>query len=186
MPTFAPIDHAARIATLQRMLGAGDLGVDVLLFVDLVDVRWLTGFTGSNGWVVVRADECVLGTDTRYGDRAVAETEGSGTEIVALQHRPDLHVALIGAAGSGEVGVDGGSLTHARWRQLAADLELVSITSPVGTAREVKDAAEIERIEAAAAAADAALAEVEPLLFGADHRSRHPRRARIPDASSWG
>ena len=46
----------------------------------------------------------------------------------------------------------------------------------------------IERIEAASAAADAALQEVEPLLFGtldlAAHRGRCPRRARIPDASS--
>jgi Xaa-Pro aminopeptidase len=166
VPTFAPIDHAARVATLQRMLGAGDLGVDALLFVDLLDVRWLTGFTGSNGWVVVRPDEVLLGTDTRYGDRAAAETDGSGVEVVALQHRPDLHAALIAAAGLGEVGVDGGSLTHTRWGQLASDLSLVSVTSPVGTAREVKDAPEIERIEAAAAAADAALAEVEPLLFG--------------------
>jgi Xaa-Pro aminopeptidase len=166
VPTFAPIDHAARVETLQAMLGAGDLGVDALLFVDLLDVRWLTGFTGSNGWVVVRRDHSTLGTDTRYGDRALAETDGSGVEVVAIQQRAGLHAALVEAAGSGAVGVDGQSVTHARWKFLASDLSLVSISSPVGTAREVKDAAEVERIEAAAAAADEALAEVEPMLLG--------------------
>ena len=40
--------------------------------LDLIDVRWLTGFSGSNGWAVVTADDLILGTDGRYGDRALA------------------------------------------------------------------------------------------------------------------
>ncbi len=166
MPHFAPIDHTARLSAIRTLVAAGELGVDVLLFTDLVDVRWLTGFTGSNGWVVVRSDRALLGTDTRYGERAAAETDGSGVEIVAIQHRGELHRALVDAAGTGTVGLDARSTTHAQWKQLAADLSLASVDSIVGTAREVKDAAEIERIEAAAAASDAALQEVEPLLRG--------------------
>jgi len=53
---FTRIDHAARVSAIRSLLSAGDLGVDALLFTDLVDVRWLTGFTGSNGWVVMRPD----------------------------------------------------------------------------------------------------------------------------------
>ncbi len=45
-------------------------GCDALLYTDLTDVRWLTGFIGSNGWAVVRADELIVGTDGRYGDKA--------------------------------------------------------------------------------------------------------------------
>ena len=166
MNRFTPIDHAARVSAMRTLLATGEAGVDTLLFTDLVDVRWLTGFTGSNGWVVVRPDRAVLGTDTRYGERATAETEGSGVEVVAIQQRTDLHRALVAAAGPGSVGLDARSTTHALWRQLAGDLSLVSVDSIVGTAREVKDAGEVERIAAAAAAADAALHEVEPLLFG--------------------
>ncbi len=163
--TFALINHARRVATMRALLASGELGIDALVVTDLTDVRWLTGFTGSNGWVVMRSDRSVLGTDTRYGERAAAETERSGVEIVALQNRSDLHRALVDAAGPGEVGLDARSVTHAQWRQLATDLTLASIDSPIAMAREVKDDAEIQRIAAAAAAADAALAEVEPLLF---------------------
>ena len=109
-----------------------------MLFTDLVDVRWLTGFTGSNGWVVMRPDRAVLGTDTRYGERAAAETDGSGVEIVAIQHRGDLHRALVDAAGTGTVGLDARSTTHAQWKQLAVDVSLASVDSIVATAREVK------------------------------------------------
>ncbi len=151
---------------MQALLASGEIGVDALLFTDLTDVRWLTGFTGSNGWVVVRSGVTTLGTDTRYGDRAEAETQGSGVEIVALQNRAKLQDSMIDAAGSGEVGIDGRSVSQVLWSRLAADLKLASVDSLVATARETKDDAEIERIEAAAEAADAALAEVEPMLFG--------------------
>ena len=151
---------------MQALLASGQIGLDALLFTDLTDVRWLTGFTGSNGWVVVRSGVTTLGTDTRYGDRAEAETQGTGVEIVALQNRASLQDSLIEAAGSGEVGLDGRSVSQAVWSQLAGELDLASVDSLVATARETKDDAEIERIEAAAGATDAALAEVEPMLFG--------------------
>jgi Xaa-Pro aminopeptidase len=151
---------------MQALLASGEIGLDALLFTDLTDMRWLTGFTGSNGWVVVRSGMTTLGTDTRYGDRAEAETQASGVEIVALQNRAALQDSMIDAAGSGEVGLDGRSVSQAVWSQLAGKLELASVDSLVATARETKDEAEIERIEAAAEAADAALAEVEPMLFG--------------------
>ena len=166
MRNFTPIDHAARVSAIRSLLGAGELGLDALLFTDYNDIRWLTGFTGSNGWVVVRPNQAVLGTDTRYGERAAAETEGSDVEILAIHHRSELHRALIKAAGAGTVGLDARSTTHAQWKQLAVDMSLASVESIVGMAREVKDYAEMERIEAAATAADAALQEVEPLLFG--------------------
>ena len=84
---------------MQALLASGEIGLDSLLFTDLTDIRWLTGFTGSNGWVVVRSDVTTLGTDTRYGDRAEAETQGSGVEIVALQNRAALQDSMIDAAG---------------------------------------------------------------------------------------
>ncbi len=63
------------------------------------------------------------------------------------------------------VGLDPASTSHAEWKRLADDLLLQPTESLVKIQRQVKDAAEIERMTAAAGAADAALAEVEPLLF---------------------
>ena len=82
-------------------------GCDAVLFTDLVDVRWLTGFTGSNGWVVLTASELVLGTDGRYGDRARAETATSGATVIAETSRVKLHERLVESlAGTASVGLD--------------------------------------------------------------------------------
>jgi Xaa-Pro aminopeptidase len=96
--SFIPIDHAARVAMIQARLPLGN-GCDALLFTDLVDVRWLTGFTGSNGWAVLTAGELVLGTDGRYGDRARAETASSGATVIAETSRAKLHERLVAALG---------------------------------------------------------------------------------------
>ena len=139
---------------------------DALLFTDLVDVRWLTGFTGSNGWAVLTAHDLVLGTDARYGDRARAEAASSGATVIAETSRVKLHHRLIGSlTGTQRVGLDPVSTSHAEWQRLAADLTLEPVGSLVGLQRRIKDDAEIERMTVAARAADAALAEVEPALF---------------------
>ncbi len=158
-----PIDHARRVGLIQQRL---PIGCDAVLFTDLVDVRWLTGFTGSNGWVVVTAHDLIVGTDGRYGERARAETAASGATVIAETTRAKLHERLIGSLdGARQVGLDPGSTTHAEWDRLADDLALHPTESLVKVQRQVKDAAEIERMTAAAGAADAALAEVEPILF---------------------
>ena len=163
----APIDHGARTRVVVDALAHGDHGCDAWLFTDLVDVRWLTGFTGSNGWAVVRGDEVVLGTDLRYRERAAEETASSGAVVVARQHATDLHDELVARLrGCRHVGLDAATTSHSTWERLAADLALVPSDSYVKVRRRVKDDAEIARIEAAAHATDLALAEVEPLLLG--------------------
>lgn len=160
---YLPIDHARRVAAIQQGL---PFGCDAVLFTDLVDVRWLTGFTGSNGWAVVSAHDLVVGTDGRYGERARAETAASGAAVIAETSRLKLHERLIESLhAASSVGLDPTSTSQAEWTRLADDLLLQPTESLVKIQRQVKDAAEIERMTAAAAAADAALAEVEPLLF---------------------
>lgn len=204
MPQLSPIDHSARVARLDAALGAGDYGCDALLFTDLTDIRWLTGFTGSNGWAVLRPGSLTFGTDTRYGERAAAETAASGATVMAIQNRARLHEALVETLHGSTVGLDARTTSHDAWTRLADEVNVVALHSPVAAARQVKDDAEIERIAAAAVTADAALAEVEPLLLattespmseadvrneleyrmrlhGADDRSYHTIVATGPD-----
>jgi Xaa-Pro aminopeptidase len=163
---YRPFDHPTRVAAVRSWLDSSPH--DALLLTDLVDIRWLTGFGGSNGWVVLRSDSLVLGTDGRYAERALAETDGSGVEVAAHSQRAALHQRLIDAlGGASATALDPTSTSHANWNALSADISLVPEPSVIGRLRRVKDAAEIERMQAAAAAADAALAEVEPVLFGA-------------------
>jgi Xaa-Pro aminopeptidase len=86
--------------------------------------------------------------------------------VIAETSRATLHQRLLeSVAGARAVGLDPTSTTHAEWQRLAVAVPLQPAPSPVASQRTVKDAAEINRMAAAAAAADAALAEVEPLLF---------------------
>ena len=163
---YMPIDHRARVATIQDMLTTGAHGCDAMLFTDLVDVRWLTGFTGSNGWAVLTRDELTVGTDGRYGERARAETASAGATVHAETTRAALHDRLIASLqGTSGVTLDPATTSQAEWERLAGGVRLKPMASPVAQQRQVKDHAEIERMAAAAAAADAALADVEPMLL---------------------
>jgi Xaa-Pro aminopeptidase len=185
-----PLDHLRRVRSVQERVGQGEGGTDALLLTDLVDIRWLTGFTGSNAWVVVTADDLVLGTDGRYGERALAETSGTGATVIAISSRADLHERLRGAVSGRRVALDPNAISQAEWTRLGADLALVPLASVIGAERQCKDEGEIARMRLAAAAADAALADVEPLLFAtlehpvteADVRNELEYRMRVHGA----
>ena len=138
-----------------------------LLVTNLTNVRWLTGFTGSNGWVAVLPDRLVLGTDGRYRERAAAELAAAGVdaEILIGFTRVAQHDNLVGTLrGLAGVGAEASALTHAAWTSLAAEVDIVPSDGHVEAERRVKDAGEIARIAHAARLADAALAAVAPTL----------------------
>jgi Xaa-Pro aminopeptidase len=162
--TLPAIDFRRRVETIRSRLDESIS--DALLITDLVDIRWLTGFGGSSGWVVLRGDDLVIGTDCRYGERAVAESAGTGARVVSEQVRSRLHDRLLKCLrGATSVALDPTTSLHSEWSTLAKDLVLSPTPSAVRKERQVKDEPELARIGAAAAAADAALREVEPFLF---------------------
>ena len=59
---------------------AAALEADALLITDLVDLRYVTGFTGSNGMAVVGREIRRFITDFRYVEQAAAEVEGFDRE----------------------------------------------------------------------------------------------------------
>jgi Xaa-Pro aminopeptidase len=61
------VNHAGRLARLGEALASHE--VEALLVTDLVNVRYLTGYTGSNGAVVAGPDGAVFLTDFRYLER---------------------------------------------------------------------------------------------------------------------
>ena len=75
------------------------------MVTDLSNIRWLTGFTGSNGWALLTPDETVLVTDGRYGDQATAQMAEAGVDgrvIVGLSGAAmlDFLAAEVGVFGS--------------------------------------------------------------------------------------
>ena len=70
------LEIATRIPRLQEALA--DAGVDFLLVTNLTNVRYLSGFTGSAGRLLVSDAGVVLLTDGRYGEQAEAQLAGAG------------------------------------------------------------------------------------------------------------
>jgi Xaa-Pro aminopeptidase len=131
-----------------------------LLVTNLTNVRWLTGFTGSNGWVAILPDRLVLGTDGRYGERAgrrARRRRCRRRDPHRLHARPSARPVGRHVARSRQgVGAEASALTHAAWMALAAEIEIVPSDGHVEVERRVKDAGEIARIARAARIADAA------------------------------
>jgi Xaa-Pro aminopeptidase len=163
------MDVAARVDRLRAALAAAEC--DALVVSNLTNVRYLTGFTGSAGIVLVTGDELLFVSDGRYRDQSAAELAAAGVdariEIVAAD--PDAVVAdAAAAAGITRLGMEAQSVTWAQQRRWAGELfasgELVATLGVVEDLRLVKDVGEAARIRAACAIADAALAQVRPRL----------------------
>lgn len=155
----------------ERLIDALDVaGVDALVVTELVNVRYLTGFTGSNATLVVRPGSQVLFTDRRYTGQASDETvkHGANVRLVVPQTRAEeaglIQEALLGAT---RVGLEANRISWAQQRSFAESLvgvELVPTHGVVEEVRAVKDAGEIETISAAARIADDALAVVAGMI----------------------
>jgi Xaa-Pro aminopeptidase len=162
-------DVAARLGRLRPSLA--DAGCDALLVTNLVNVRYLTGFTGSAGLLLLLPDESVLTTDGRYRDQAAEQLAAAGVDA-RVEVRPTVagqHDVLAAAAqGVAHLGLEADSVTWAQQRRLAskvfASAQLVPAEGLIEDLRRVKDAGEIERMAEAARIADEALAAVLPLL----------------------
>jgi Xaa-Pro aminopeptidase len=141
----------------------GDRGLDLLLVTDLINVRWLTGFTGSNGAAVVGRDgQLRFVTDFRYLTQSATELDADWERAIA----PDLLAAFAAGLPAGElrVGFDDATMSvkdHRRLASLVADgITLEGAGGLVEELRAIKDAAELDAIRASARLADDALTEV--------------------------
>ncbi|MCV7013773.1 aminopeptidase P family protein [Mycolicibacterium madagascariense] len=150
-----------RRARLRRRLVAA--GLDALLITDLVNVRYLVGFTGSNAALLIRADDDtpVLATDSRYLTQAAQQSPDA--ELL-IERACGPHLAATAAAvGVRRLGFESHVVTvdgHARLVAAAEGVELVAAPGLVEALREVKDAGEIALLRLACEAADAALADL--------------------------
>jgi len=142
-------------------LAAAEL--DALLVTDLVNVRYLSGFTGSNAALLVRADDetPVLATDGRYLTQAAQQSPDA--EIV-IERACGPHLAARAAAdGVRRLGFESHVVTvdnYAILQRTTPDVEFIRAAGTVEVLREVKDAGELALLRLACEAADSALLEL--------------------------
>ena len=161
----------ARLARLRARFA--DAGVDAYFGVRREHMRYLTGFTlgdgeekvaGNSGQFVVGGEEVAVLADSRY--RIQCWREAPGARIVAAYNDlPARWPELMASVGAKRVAVEAGFVPYAVWQRLAAaapDVELVPIEGWVEADRATKEPAELERVAAACAVADRALATLLP------------------------
>jgi Xaa-Pro aminopeptidase len=149
------VDHGLRRDRLAR--GLEGLGVDSLLVTHLPNVRYLTGFTGSNGQVLVTPSGSVFFTDGRYLEQAAREVPDVDRMATSAGYAgPALE--RVRGLGVGRLGFEG-ELTYLEYGRLtenAAGVELVAVNGVVEGLRMVKDEEELERIRRAQELTDGA------------------------------
>jgi Xaa-Pro aminopeptidase len=152
------VNPAVAESTLRRAERLAELiterELDQLFVSDLTNVRYLTGFTGTNGACLVGPEERIFFTDFRYTERARDEV-GPGWE------RPEAErelVPQIAARMAGRVGFEDAKLSVRQLARIEAavgeQVDLVPAGDLVEQLRAVKEPEEIERIAAAAELTD--------------------------------
>jgi Xaa-Pro aminopeptidase len=163
-------DAAARPHRVARLRARfADAGIDGYFGLRREHMRYLTGFTlgdgeekvsGTSGLFLVGGDEVVVLADSRY--RIQARREAPGARVVdGPRDLATDWAELASSIGARRIGVEAALLPYATWRRLemaAPDVELVPIEGWVEADRAIKEPAELERVAAACAVADRALA----------------------------
>ncbi|MGH2555537.1 MAG: M24 family metallopeptidase, partial [Actinomycetota bacterium] len=148
----ALVDHASRRTRLASRLG--DLQAEAFLVTRLPNVRYLTGFTGSNGQFILRSADGIFLTDGRYAEQARHEAPDLNRTVYSGQFArafgeacADLGVHTIAFEASG--------VSYKLYTELlATGVELIPTTDEVESLRTIKDPEELRAVEAAQAVAD--------------------------------
>jgi Xaa-Pro aminopeptidase len=155
----------------DRLAGAlADRELDLMLVTELTNIRYLTGFTGTNGACICGPETRLFLTDFRYTERAAAEVEGWETITVSDDWLGGIAAHLTGRVGFEDDHVSVRLLERLRGK-LADGVEAVAAGGTVETLRRVKDDGELAAIAAASELADAVWAwSVERGLGGRSER----------------
>jgi Xaa-Pro aminopeptidase len=151
-----------RLEKLRRALAKE--GLDAVLITQPENRRYLSGFTGSAGVLLLSQDEALLATDFRYYEQA--EREAPYFQLVRMktgEKFAELLPDLVARIGAKRVGFESKHLTfdeHERWKEVAEDFELVPTKDLVEEIRAIKEEGEIEIIKKAVSLSDEAFAHI--------------------------
>jgi Xaa-Pro aminopeptidase len=164
------MDVAGRAARVRDQLEGA--GYDALLVTRLPNVRYLSGFTGSAGMLVVAPEELVLLTDGRYETQSREQLGAAGVEArveIAPGGGQNPVLAQL-VAPYPRLGLEAHGVTWAQqrvWAGAFTGVTLVATEDVVEGLRRVKEPGEVARVHAACAIADDALATTLPMLADA-------------------
>jgi Xaa-Pro aminopeptidase len=168
-----PLTVTGRLDRLRAAFDGHE--IDALVVTTLANVRYLSGFAGSAGVLTVTRDRALLTTDGRYRTQSAEQVDRAGAARqvdiaigpVSEQRKAAQSLLTDAAAAPTRIGLEADHVSWSAqrvWAELLGEGRLVPTSNAVEALREVKDAAEIARMERAAAIADAALFDTLPLM----------------------
>ncbi len=132
--------------------------VDAMLVTSGVNMHYMSGFRGGEGYMLVSRDRLLLLVDSRY--TVEAKRTAPDFEVVEYAEKP---LDYVKKAGIKKLAVEEGTITAANYSKIKADLpdiEFCDGTSYIANLRAVKDKTEIAQMQTASDIAEAAYAHI--------------------------
>lgn len=160
--------YRLRLRALRRRMKQG--GVEFFFVSDLINIRFLTGFTGSSAKAVITSRGAWFFTDFRYTTQAAQEVHGFKVRTAKKSFLDDLST-LVRRIKPGELSFEGSVVTYDTFvalRRAVKGVKLKAVKGLVESVRQVKDPVEIESLTQAARIAEEGFKEARRLLKRVD------------------
>lgn len=147
----------SRIAILRGLLA--ERHIDGLLVGNLTNVRYLSGFTGSAGFLVVQPVGATLFVDGRYTEQAQQQFNGGRVETTPRDILGGVLTSLRHRGGPTRLGFESRHLAHEQWDRVGRTLEGVEVIPTLDLIeglRSRKDSTELAAIRRAVEITDQA------------------------------
>ncbi len=140
--------------------------IDAIFITQADNRRYLSGFHGTAGYLIITAKQAILATDFRYTEQA--KTEAPDFKIQRITGGvKDWLPALANDLKIKRLGFEGGDVTydfHRKLRRALKKVKLIAVNGLVEEIRSVKDPDEIKLIAKASKITDAALESIIPKI----------------------
>lgn len=154
---------------INRLAAAGNFlqrfDVETILFSNLSDIRYLSGFTGSEGALLLGESGVYLFTDSRYTAQAADET--CGCTVVEVRDKATAIASQVKEIDAASIGFQSEHVTYSFYSdlmQVLPDVRVVALGPELDSLRSVKDCSEIEKLTKTAALASRAFGDILSLI----------------------
>lgn len=153
----------ARIKSLRALLPA--LKVDAVLVTNLINVRYLSGYTGTEGTLLVTKRSAYFYTDSRYTIQAGQQVKGA--KVITFTSKIGSVAKTLGRTKVARLGIEGETMTvnaRAAYVKALKGIRLVALATQVNELRIRKDKKEVKAIRDVIALSETALSKVRRKL----------------------
>jgi Xaa-Pro aminopeptidase len=149
---------------LEAVAGAlASKGVEGILISDLKNVRYLSGFSGSHGCLLIAKGKNIFFTDPRYEEQSKKETRGFEI-FIEREERPKLIVEKAKSIGVKVLGFES-TVSYAFYRSLLRKgLVMKAVNNLVEDMRLIKDEREVKLLRKAVERAEKSFLEIRPFI----------------------